>query len=256
MTGNTKLLNGRLLIFILLSLSISLFSASQSNAFGFYNWYAQTVGRSLAMMDAEDQLSPLILYFYMDPDEWSEKMSNEYLADAQVDDFLLDIPKAAINISYSDVERKLAQEYGVERCPAFLISIPSLETGFHRIHPFSEKHTMSVEEFIGKIKEFITYHYNLRAHSMFEKKEYEKSLELFEKSIKFDPQKPYTYHAIGIIYHTMSADKNDPDLLHMAEENYKKALELDPDNEDIKAELNKLMKDHKKEKQKPFGEKP
>lgn len=229
---------------LLLCLCMSFIFIKQSNAYEFYNWNRWFVGYEMAMLEAKEKGSPLILYFYLNEDEWSEKMNNEYIADDKVDKFLRDIPKAAIDVNYSDQEKELAKGLEVVNCPAFLISIPSLETKYQRIHPFSDKGNMTIDEFIGEIKTFITYHYNMKAHSFFEKKEYEKALELFEKSIEFDPENPYTYRAIGVLYHTMAAENNDRKLLKMAEENYQKVIELDPKNKEVREELEKLTKGH------------
>lgn len=241
---NVKSLNHFFVVCLLLCLSISFVFIRQSKAYDFYNWNRWFAGYEIAMIDAKEQGNPLIIYFYLDPDEWSEKLTNEYLADPQVYKFLSDIPKAAIDVGYSEQEKGLARELEVVYCPAFLISIPSLETNYQRIHPFSDKGNMTIDEFVKEIKTFITYHYNMKAHSYFKEKEYEKALEFFEKSIGFDPENPYTYRAIGVLYHTMAAENNDRKLLKMAEENYQKVIELDPENKEVKAELEKLTKGH------------
>lgn len=59
-------------------------------------------------------------------------------------------------------------------------------------------------------------------------------------AIGYDPENVYAYFLSGIIYHSRGYGEKDLDLLERAEENYQKALELDPDHETARKELNKL----------------
>ncbi len=229
---------------LLLFVTTTIVYVGKATAYEYFNWNAGFAGYEIAMMDAEKNGSPLIIYFYLDSDELTKKMNNEYILTDQVKNFLTDIPKVAIDADYDKKYNGLSRNLGIENFPALLISIPSLKTEIHKVHPFSENNQMTIDDFIDEIKKFFTYHYNIKAYSLFEEKNYEMALELLEKSIELDNENPYTYHVMGVIYHTIGAEKKDSDILTLAKENYKKVLEFDPENEEVKDELNKIISAH------------
>lgn len=237
MLGNKKALIHINFICLLL-----VFSAPPVHAYDFNNWHRRFIGYEIAKMDAEKQCSPLVIYFYIDSDEWTEKMNNEYIATYQIDRFLSNIPNKVAIDALNDLENEgLARDLGVETFPAFLISIPCLKSEVHRVQPFLENNQMTKDAFIVEMKKFFTYHYNNSAHSLYTEKKYEKALELLNKSMEFDTENPYTYQIKGFIYHEIGAEKKDTEALKLAEENYKKALELDPENKELKEELAKII---------------
>ncbi|MFC1532952.1 tetratricopeptide repeat protein [Thermodesulfobacteriota bacterium] len=227
-----------LMFLILMCLSIS----DAALSFEFADWEHGATGYELNFMIAEEEEKPLILYFHVEDSVWCKKMNENYLAVYEVEEFFSDIPKVDVNPDKGEFEKALAAKFGVEQFPAFFITIPSFKTKPQRIHPFSKDHNMTVNEFIKKIKGLIVSHYNKKAHSYFGKKEYEKALEYFEKALGYDPEVVYIYYAMGIIYHTIASDKNDPAFLKKAEENYLKALKIDPKHKESKGELEKLRK--------------
>lgn len=233
---------------LLFFFSISTVHITESAAFEYYDWHTESIGYEIAKVDAEKKCTPFIIYFYLDSGEWTEKLNNEYIATDQVDKFLSGITnKVAIDADYDMKNDDLARDLGIDSFPAFLISIPCLNTEFYRVRPFSENTQMTTDEFIGEIKKFITSQYNMNAHSLYSEKNYEKALELLKKSIEFDTRTPYTYQLMGVIYHEIGAEKKDSDILKLAEENYKKALELDPENKVVSDELNKVIKHDEKD---------
>jgi len=220
-------------------------------SYEFIDWERGAVGYELALMDAEDGEKPLILYFQTDGSEWCQKMNDNYFAVYEIEEFLINIPKAEINPEKGDPEGNLADKYGVKEYPAFFVFIPSLKTKPERIHPFSKDHNMTVDEFLKTLKDIIVYQYNEKAYAFFEKKEYEKAIKYFQLGLEFDPERAYIYYAMGIVYHTMGHEKNDSKLIGIAEEHYKKALELDPNHKESKVELEKLHQDREKRGIKP-----
>lgn len=242
-----KLFKGINLLVMVIVLFMVLSSEKRALSYNFFDWYEGYPGYEMALMDAEEEQEPLILYFYLDPDEWSEKMYKDYLADYTVTEYLADIPKAALNLTGEGEEVELAKKMGVENCPAFVISIPSLNSEPRRIHPFSEKHNMNVEEFLSSIKEYIAYNYNNKAYEYFDKKDYDNSIVYFQKAVMFAPESAYSYHAIAVVYQMMAERKNDPSLLKTAEENYIKALKINPGLKEAEEEL-KALRDRMKKR--------
>lgn len=225
--------------FILTSIFFSDFALS----FEFINWERGAIGYEFALMNAEEEEKPLILYFHMDPSTWSEKMNKNYLAAYEVDEFLMDIPKAEINPDDGPQEEKLAAKFQVESYPAFFLSIPSFNSKPQRVHPFSKDHDMTINEFLQTIKKLLASPYNKKAYAHFEKKEYEEALGYFKKALDFDPESAYTHYAAGIAYRYIALEKNDLEFLKNAEESYLKALEIEPEHKECKGELEKLQKD-------------
>lgn len=241
-----KVRNGlpkNVLFLLALLLSFNLLFLHKVFSYEFITWSTGSIGYETALYNAEQDDKPLVLYFYLSSGEWNDKMTNDYIAKYDVEDYLLTIPKVAINPDMGEEELKLTKKYGVDRFPAFLITIPSLETKPQRIHPFSKDKNMSVNEFIGAVQDFFVYQYSEKAFSLVEEGEYEKAMECLEKAMKYDPDDAYPYYAIANIYHTNGAEEKNAKLFKKAEEYYKKALKIDPDYKECKAGLEKLLKD-------------
>ncbi|HJX34027.1 MAG TPA: hypothetical protein VJ373_02530 [Desulfatiglandales bacterium] len=213
--------------------------------YGFPGWERGAFGYELALVTAQEGEKPLIMYFYIDPSTWNDRMNDEYLSTYEIDRFLEDIPKVHINPEEGDAESALAVEYSVNQFPAFIVCIPSFNSKPQRIHPFSDQ-DMTKEEFLNKLKENIVYEYNNKASECVEKKDYGSALKYLEMSLDYDPNNAYTYYAMGIAYNYQAAEKNDANLLKKAEESYKKALEIDPSHEASTEALNNLQKGMKK----------
>lgn len=199
-------------------------------SYSFPYWEKGPAGLELALMYAEEGEKPLIVYFHIDSSAWNERMNDEYLANYEVEEFLQDIPKAEINPDEGEAEAAIAAKYGADQYPAFLVYIPSFNTEPRRIHPFS-KSEMTTADFLKVIKENIVYEYNKRAFECFENKDYENAVKYYEMSLQYDPDSVYTYYAMGSVYNFLAAEQNDRALLKKAEENYSKALEIDPEHE-------------------------
>ena len=213
--------------------------------YGFPGWERGAFGYELALVTAQEGEKPLIMYFYIDPSTWNDRMNDEYLSTYEIDRFLEDIPKVHINPEEGDAESALAVEYSVDQYPAFLVFIPSFNSKPQRIHPFSDQ-DMTKEEFLNKLKGNIVYEYNNKASECVEKKDYGSALKYLEMSIGYDANNAYTYYAMGVAYNYQAAEKNDANLLKKAEESYKKALEIDPSHEASAEALNNLQKGMKK----------
>lgn len=232
-----------LFIVIFIFLMMGPVTANRAVAYEFVDWEHGEVGYELALMDAEDEEKPLILYFQVDTSDLCKKMNDDYFAIYEIEEFLRDLPKAEIDPDKGESEKILADNFGVKEYPTFFVFIPSLKTKLQRINPFSKDHNMTVNEFLKAIKGIIAYQYNDKAFSYYERKEHEKALKYFQRSLEFNPKKAYTYYAMGIIYQTMAHEKNDPKLVKKAEEYYSKALKIDPTHKESKMELEKLRKD-------------
>ncbi|MFC1495445.1 hypothetical protein ACFL6W_09200 [Thermodesulfobacteriota bacterium] len=230
-----------LTLIIILNILI-IFSNKLSYSYGFYSWESGANGYELVYSDARENNKPLILYFHFEPSVWNTRMDEEYLANYLIELFLEDIPKVEINPDKGNAEQKLVSQYKIEAFPAFLVLLPSLNDEFDRIHPFAET-DMSAEEFLDNLKETIANKYSLLAYSYFEEKKYDDALKYYEISSQYNPKSVYVYYAIGMVYNYLYHNKSKkPEFLKKAEENYKKALELDPEHEESKTELENLKK--------------
>jgi tetratricopeptide (TPR) repeat protein len=245
MARKNLFLNSTLFI-MAFALVINLFiSARALSYYGFFGWEKGVAGHEIALMDAQEGERPLILYFYLYSSSWNERMNDEYLSSLEVDRFLEDIPKVHVNTDEGDSEKALAAQYNVDQFPAFLVFVPSFNSKPQRIHPFGER-DLTTEEFLNKVKESIAYDYNNKAAECVEMKLYEDALNYLAISIDYYPNNAYTHYAIGTIYNMQAAEKNDMDLLKRAEENYLKALEIDPEHEASAEALSNLKKGMKK----------
>jgi len=235
----------RILTAFVVSVSLSLFIASWAVSYDFFDWEHGHVGYEIAVMDAEEDEEPFILYFHRESDELSEKMNSDYFIVYEVEGFLADIPKAEIDPNEGEQEKALAAKHGVKQFPAFFVSIPSFGGEPQRIHPFSKDHDMTADEFIQTIKSFITSQYNRKGYDLFEKKEHENALKYFGMASEFDPDRAYTYYAVGVVYHTIGFEEKDLEYIKKAEENFLKALKLDPKHKESEQELERVLENVK-----------
>ena len=226
----------------ILFLLLNLMMVDQVLSYEFAGWEQGKLGYELVLLDAEEEEKPVVLYFYLLESKWCEKMNNEYLADVEIEEFLSHIPKAAINPDESEDDAALAETFKLTEYPAFFILIPDYKTKPDRIHPFSKKGNMTPNEFLNTIKGFIRSHYNKKAFSYFEQKDYQNAIKYFEITLTYDQDDAYTYHALGIIHATLGAGKKDKRILNRAAEYFKQALKIDPNLKESAAELKKLGK--------------
>jgi tetratricopeptide (TPR) repeat protein len=211
-------------------------------AYSFPNWAQGASGYEEALSEAKDTESPLILYFNTEWCKWCKKMNSEYLSSWEIESFLSDIPKVNINPDNGSAEKALKRKYRVNGVPSFLISIPAFSNKTQKAYPFLKSGHLSVDEFLAQVKDRIARQYNQKALSSFKSKAHEDALGYLEMAISYDSENVYAYYLNGFIYHSRGIKEKDLELLEKAEENYQKALELDPDHKEARKELNKLTK--------------
>jgi tetratricopeptide (TPR) repeat protein len=239
---NTEYLN-RLFVTAILSILTTLLISGLAHSFEFAGWGHGATGYELAVIDAKEGELPMILYFHIASDESSERLENEYLGVYEVDDFLTNIPKSEINLEGTEYEQAIASQYKVENDPALFVLFPAWESEPQGITPFQEDHDMTLNEFINNIRDIFILGYNNQANASFEKEEYDKALKYLETARGFDPNRAYAYYAIGTVYHAIAVEKKDAESAEKAEENYLKALEIDPNYKDSQEALDSLRKD-------------
>jgi tetratricopeptide (TPR) repeat protein len=143
-------------------------------------------------------------------------------------------------------EKALEKKYNVTGYPSFLVSIPSLGSQNEKVYPFRKGADWTNDEFIQTIRKKISYIYNKKGHSCYQRKDYEEAVKYYEKAISIDPEDAYAYFGKGIVHHTVAYRDRDTSLLVEAETDYLNALERDPNHADSKRELERLRKTMKK----------
>jgi len=222
-------------------ITIAIFDLALS--FELVGWYNGASGYEFAINEAQEKESPMILFFNVDSDEICERLKNEYLGVYNVIEFLNDFPKVEINLGGEEFEKAIAEQYGVEQDPALFVVFPSLEIEPKGFTPFLADRDMTVDEFIENIRGIFILGYSDRAYEYFEEEDYENALKYLEMAKGFDSGRAYPYFAIGTVYHAIAIRENSPEYITKAEENYLKALEIDPDYKECKEELEKLRND-------------
>ncbi len=238
-----SIVSKKTIILISIFLLGGLFVCGDILAYDFTDWYHGASGYEDALDEVLGEEKPLILYFHSESCEWCKKLDSEYLASYEVDQFLSNIPKVEISSSEEAPEKALYDKYGVSGVPSFFVLIPSMDSKSAKsISPFKKGNHMTPDEFISAIKKRITYKYNNKGYSLFKNKQYEEALKYYEMTLNFDPENVYAYYAMGLVYHTISYNQKDSDLLEKAKENYSKALEIDPNHEESRKGLDDLRK--------------
>ena len=220
-----------------------LFVCGDILAYDFTDWYHGASGYEDALEEVIDAEKPLILYFHREGCKWCKKLDSEYLASDKMDQFISNIPRVEISSAKEAPEKALYDKYGVTGVPAFFVLMPSIDSKPAKsISPFIKGKHKTTDEFVDAIKRRITYKYNNKAYSLFRNKQYEEALKYYEMSLNFDPRNVYAYYAIGLVYHTIGYNQKAPDLFVKAEENFSKALEIDPNHEESLKGLDNLRK--------------
>ncbi|MBL7178233.1 MAG: tetratricopeptide repeat protein [Desulfobacteraceae bacterium] len=230
------------LFFIAFYLLTGLVITDSASSYDFADWGSGVVGYEIALLDAEEEEKPVVLYFHTKTGKWSKKMTNTYIAHYEIEEFLTEIPKAHIEPYEGTLEEAIANKYGVKEYPTLLILIPAINGKPDRLHPFSKDQNMTIEEFLKALKQKITHQYNQRGYESFKKKQYEEALKYLQMSLDIDPENAYTYYAMGMVYQSTAAIKDDLKIIKTAEENYIKALKYDPNHKESRVELEKLRK--------------
>jgi tetratricopeptide (TPR) repeat protein len=211
----------------------SLFITGDMLAYDFTDWYHGASGYEDALDEVIGEEKPLILYFHKESCKWCKKLDSEYLVSDNVDEFISNIPKVEINSAKEAPEKALYDKYGVTGVPAFFVLMPSMDSKPAKsMSPFLKGKHQTTDEFVDAIKRRITYKYNNKGYSLFNDKQYEEALKYYEMSLNFDSRNVYAYYAMGLAYHTIGHNQKDPDLFEKSEENYSKALEIDPNHEE------------------------
>jgi tetratricopeptide (TPR) repeat protein len=221
---------------------VALLNISPLVADTFRNWGHGVSGHEDALGQAQDAGSPLILYFHTDWCKWSKKFNSEILASWEIENFISDIPKVEINPDKGSAEKALKKKYGIKGYPTVLLCVPAISNKTFRVSTSIKGGNLSAYSFLEEIKDRISRLYNQEALSCHKRKEYEDALGYLGNALEYNSESVYAYYLTGFVYHTLGADDQDNELLEKAEENYQKALELDPDHKGANQELNKLTK--------------
>ena len=239
----SSIVSKKAIILVSIFLLGGLFVCDDILAYDFTDWYHGASGYEDALEEVIDAEKPLILYFHSESSKWCKKLDSEYLASYEVDQFIGNISKVEISSDEEAPEKALYNKYGVSRVPSFFVLIPSMDSKPAKgISPFKKSNDMTPDEFISAIKKRITNKYNNKGYSLFKNKQYEETLKYYEMTLNFDPENVYAYYAMGLVYHTISYNQKDSDLLEKAKENYSKVLEIDPNHEESIKGLENLGK--------------
>lgn len=146
----TKLVPAVFVIALLLLIFKS-FSNQYVPNYEFPDWKHGASGYHLALKEANAADKPLIVYFHTSWCGWCKKLDQNYLAAAEAEQFLRNIPKVEINPDKGKAEKALFKEFGLTGYPSFLVLHPKLRSKAVKISPFSGGRELSVKEFLDKI---------------------------------------------------------------------------------------------------------
>jgi tetratricopeptide (TPR) repeat protein len=212
---------------------------------GLVDWYHGTTGYDNALAGAKKKETPLIMFFYLELDSYCQKLGNVYFSAYDVYSYLEDIPKVDINLGGNEFELELARKFDVNIDPTLLISFPFSDLDPVKITPYLENKEMTPQEFVSTLRNVFSLSYNKIAFSFLENQEYDKAIKYYKSSIKYDPDRAYTYFALASVYHTKAVEEKNPEYLKNAEVYYLKALKLDTEFKECKEELEKLYENMK-----------
>ncbi len=216
-------------------------------SYDFSDWEHGVSGHRNALASAKEEERPLIVYCHTEWCKWSKRMNREYLASYEVSEYLSDIPKVEINPEKGAPEKELCKKtYRVTGYPSFLVYIPAYKSRPFRIYPYRKGGNWTVEEFIKAIGEKVAHEYNLKGHSCYRNRKYEDAIEYHEMALDYDPSNAYAYYGMGMACYSMGYHSRNLDLVDKAEEHFINALDLNPDDEASKKQLEKIREGNEK----------
>jgi tetratricopeptide (TPR) repeat protein len=231
---------------IIITLLMPYIIPSSAFSYDLPGWYNGAVGFEDASSTSRKNETPVILFFYKESEELSQKLKDDYFSKYEVYSFLDDILKVGVDLEGNDFDKALAKKYNQEQEPALLVTFPFSETKPVKITPFGEEKDMSPQEFIDNLKNIFSITYSDIGYGHFNNQEYDRAIKSFKLSIKYNPKRAYPVFAIGSVYHAMAVEEKNKDYLDKAEENYLKAIKLDPECKECKEELQKLQENRVK----------
>jgi len=238
----------RRFIFVATLFLLSGFAVSdRALSFDFPEWEHGASGHRNALKIAQEEEMPLIVYFHTEWCKWSKRMNNEYLASYKVRDFLDGVPKVEINPDKGAAEKELCNKtYRVKGYPTFLVFIPAYNNQPHRIYPYRKGKDWTVDEFTKAIGERVALEYNQKGHFFFRNKKYEDATDCHEIALDYDPDNAYAYYGLGMACYAKGYYSRNVDLINKAEGHFIRALELDPNDEASRKQLESIREGHRR----------
>ena len=206
------------------------------------NWFYGAAGYEKALnLSMNDEL-PLIVYFKTDWCGWCKKMDRDYITSLELKRSLTNILKVEINPDNGKVEKSIAKIYGCTGYPSFFVSVPSFDVEAERLHPFMKQKDLTTSEFVNVIKKKIAKLYSDKGYASYEMDAYAEAHRYLDMAEDYYLDNYYVYYLKGFIDFNIGYKAKDISILKRAEGYYLKALEIDPDHQASKQELEQLNK--------------
>lgn len=231
---------------VIITLFFSFIIPSSAFSYDLPGWYQGASGYEDALSTSKKNETPMILFFYIESEELCQKLTDNYFRNYEVYSFLDDFLNVAVNLEGNDFDKELAKKYNTEQEPALMVKFPFSDGEPFKVTPFQEDKDSSPEEFVNNLKNIFSVAYSDKGYELFTKEEYEKAITYLNLSCKYSPQRAYPVFALGSVYHAMAIKEKNMEYLDLAEENYMKALKLDPKCKECSAELEKLKENKEK----------
>ena len=206
------------------------------------NWFHGSTGYEKALNLSLNDERPLIVYFKTDWCGWCKKMDRDYIGSLELKRSLARVLKVEINPDNGKAEDAIGKMYGCTRYPSFYVSVPSFDIDVERLHPFREPKDWTTAEFADAIMKKIATFYSDKGYASYEIDEYVDAHRYLDMAIDYYLDNYYVYYVKGYIDFNIGYKAKDISILKRAEGNYLKALELDPDHEASRKELEQLNK--------------
>ncbi len=114
-------------------------------------WYTTPADCGRVQETAKKEDKPFILFFYVDWCGYCKRLKKDFLEKPEVEQVLAKYYRVKINPETGNEEQALANKYGANGYPNFLVVRPNGSTV--RIHPFKQGgQVWTVEEFIANLE--------------------------------------------------------------------------------------------------------
>ena len=193
-----------------------------------YDWFEGAAGYEEVLAIAKAGDRPFLLLFAVDWCGYCKRLKQEYLNVSPVEDVVADHLRVEVNPEDGAPERKLADAYGVQGYPTFLVLYPGQET--YHVGPFRKSGALTTDEFAEEIKTAVAWSHAKRGAAFWKERDYRAALPFFERAVQTQPDYEWGHYGQGFSWARIGAAEKDAVALRRGETSLLKAAEMKPDH--------------------------
>lgn len=216
---------------VLLALLLLFSSVCPASPASWSDWQHDLWGQATAQANGKRHNRPVLLYFHVDWCGWCRRLDSQYLRSPHMASTLAMFEKAELNPEKNDANRRLFDKFGGTGYPSLYLFLPGSDTAPVKVTPFRQNRQFTVQEFAEHLRAAAARQYNRWGFELQKQADFETALEVFSKSLAYDPRNTYALYMQGRTHHQIGHQQRDLAHLRRAKTAYQRALLTDPNHE-------------------------